>query len=145
MEFEWDEAKSNACLARCGFDFAYAVRVFLDPNRLVEIDDRFDYGETRYRVLGQIEGRAFLIVYTPRRGKLRMGRMQFKLEADGTLWRSGRPQKPIRGRIDAHRVDATTEADIARHAAGDDAAAKRRLARKKKGKPTRNARKSGQE
>ena len=33
---------------------------------LVEADDRFDYGEPRYRVLGQIEGRVFLVVYTPR-------------------------------------------------------------------------------
>ena len=29
MEFEWDDDKNNACLVRRGFDFAYAVRVFL--------------------------------------------------------------------------------------------------------------------
>ena len=31
MEFEWDEAKSDACLADRGFDFAHASAVFDDP------------------------------------------------------------------------------------------------------------------
>jgi uncharacterized DUF497 family protein len=66
VQFEWDDAKSDVCFAKRGFDFAYAVQVFLDPDRLVEADNRFDYGEPRYRVLGQIEGRVFLVVYTPR-------------------------------------------------------------------------------
>lgn len=56
-EFEWDDTKSNACFTERGFDFTYAVQVFLDPDRLVEVDNRFDYGKPRYRVLGQIEGR----------------------------------------------------------------------------------------
>lgn len=72
VEFEWDDAKSDACFAERGFDFAYAVQVFLDPDRLVEADNRFDYGEPRYRVLGQIEGRLFLVVYTPRGDAFRM-------------------------------------------------------------------------
>jgi putative transcriptional regulator len=54
-----------------------------------------------------------------------MGKQRFKLEADGTLLQSAPPHKPINGRIDAPRVAATTEADIARHAADDDAAAAR--------------------
>jgi uncharacterized protein len=66
MKFEWDEAKSDASFAECGFDFAYAVRVFLDPDRLIERDERFDYGEHRYRVLGRIEERVFMVVYTRR-------------------------------------------------------------------------------
>lgn len=66
MEFEWDDAKSNACYAERGFDFGYVVQVFLDADRMVEIDDRFDYGETRYRVLGRIEGRLYAVIYTLR-------------------------------------------------------------------------------
>ena len=72
MEFEWDEAKSDGCFAERGFDFAYAVRVFLDPDRLTERDERFDYGEHRYRVLGRIEGRLFMVVYTRRRTGFRI-------------------------------------------------------------------------
>ena len=59
MEFEWDDAKSDDCFAHRGFDFAYAIRAFLDPNRIVGMDRRWDYGEDRYRLLGAIEGRVF--------------------------------------------------------------------------------------
>lgn len=72
MDFEWDDAKSEACLASRGFDFAYAMQVFLDPDRLIEPDDRYDYGEPRYRVLGRIGPRLFLVVYTPRGDALRI-------------------------------------------------------------------------
>lgn len=72
MEFEWDEAKSEACLDQRGFDFAYAIRVFLDARRVVEADARRDYGERRWRVTGLIEGRLFVIIFTPRRGVLRI-------------------------------------------------------------------------
>jgi uncharacterized DUF497 family protein len=72
MEFEWDQAKSDACLAGRGFDFAYAARVFLDPERRIRRDDRFDYGEARYIVMGCVEGRLLAVVYTPRAGRLRI-------------------------------------------------------------------------
>ena len=66
MKFEWDDAKSTSCLARRGFDFAYAVRVFLDPHRIVFQDRRRDYGEERYQMLGLVDGRAYVVVYTMR-------------------------------------------------------------------------------
>ena len=72
MEFEWDEGKSDACLAERGFDFAHAARVFLDPRRLVRPDDRYVYGEARYRVFGEVEGRVLTVVYTPRSGRFRL-------------------------------------------------------------------------
>jgi uncharacterized DUF497 family protein len=72
MEFEWDEVKSDGCFAERGFDFAYAVRVFLDPDRMIERDERFDYAEHRYRVLGRIEGRVFVVVYTRRSAGFRI-------------------------------------------------------------------------
>ena len=72
MRFEWDEAKSDACFAELGFDFAYVVRVFLDPERLIERDERFDYVDHRYRVLGRIEERVFIVVYTRRGAGLRI-------------------------------------------------------------------------
>ena len=62
MEFEWDDAKNDACFERRGFDFTYAVRAFFDPLRIVAQDLRRDYGEDR--LTGMIDGRAYVIVYT---------------------------------------------------------------------------------
>ena len=72
MEFEWDQAKSEACFEQRGFDFAYALRAFADPNRLISHDHRGDYGEERYQLLGAIEHRIFHVVYTLRAGRIRI-------------------------------------------------------------------------
>ena len=72
MDFEWDDAKSDDCFQQRGFDFAYAVRAFLDPNRIVERDRRWDYGEDRYRLLGAIGDRVFVLIYTPRGSAIRI-------------------------------------------------------------------------
>ncbi len=66
MEFEWDSNKNRVIRACRDFDFTYATRVFADPQRIVEPDDRFHYSEQRYRVYGMIEGRVYVIVYTLR-------------------------------------------------------------------------------
>ena len=72
MDFEWDDAKSQDCFENRGFDFAYAVGAFLDPNRIVEQDQRWDYGEDRYRLLGVIGDRVFVLIYTPRGSAVRI-------------------------------------------------------------------------
>jgi len=72
MEFEWDEAKSDACFVQRGFDFAYAIRAFLDPNRTVDRDRRWNYGEERYRLLGMIEERVFVVIFTVRNSVIRV-------------------------------------------------------------------------
>jgi len=72
MEFEWDEAKSEACFMERGFDFAYAIRAFLDPDRVVRADTRWNYGEDRYQLRGSIEGRVFFLVYTLRAETIRI-------------------------------------------------------------------------
>lgn len=61
--FSWDEAKSADCLARRGFDFAYATRLWERPV-LEREDRRFAYGEIRIQALGEIEGRCFVVVFT---------------------------------------------------------------------------------
>lgn len=72
MNFEWDEAKSEACFRERGFDFAYAACAFFDPDRLIQADTRRSYGEERYQLLGKIEQRLFVVVYTPRDDVLRI-------------------------------------------------------------------------
>jgi hypothetical protein len=70
--FEWDAEKSDACVRMRGFDFAYAASAFADPYRLVRKDTRFVYGEDRYQLIGRIEGRLFVLAYTPRSDAIRI-------------------------------------------------------------------------
>jgi uncharacterized protein len=72
MEFEWDAAKSDACFDQRGFDFAYVLRAFFDPNRLIRKDQRWNYGEDRHRLLGVVENRVFFVVYTVRGAAIRI-------------------------------------------------------------------------
>lgn len=44
----------------------------MDPDRVVHQDTRHSYGEERYQLMGKIEGRLFVLVYTPRRDALRI-------------------------------------------------------------------------
>ncbi len=71
-DFEWDAQKSEVCFQQRGFDFAYVLRAFLDPLKIVEEDRRRDYGETRFQLLGKIEHRLFAVVYTNRQDALRL-------------------------------------------------------------------------
>ncbi len=72
MEFEWDEAKSDTCFRERGFDFAYVAFVFSDPDRIIRQDTRYSYGEERYQLIGLVEERLFVVVYTPRREAIRI-------------------------------------------------------------------------
>ena len=70
--FEWDEAKSNRCLKERGFDFHYVVQVFADLDAVVRMDNRRDYGEERFEVVGRVCSRVFTVVYTHRANAIRV-------------------------------------------------------------------------
>jgi uncharacterized DUF497 family protein len=72
MDFEWDLEKSNRCYLERGFDFAYAARAFFDPDRIVIKDNRYDYGEPRYQMIGKIQERVFVVIFTPRSNAIRI-------------------------------------------------------------------------
>ena len=72
VKFEWDSDKNDACFTQRGFDFAYVLRAFLDAERIIHKDTRWDYGETRYQLLGAIDGRVFFVVYTIRGNIIRL-------------------------------------------------------------------------
>jgi uncharacterized DUF497 family protein len=72
MDFEWDLAKSNACQQSRNFDFAYVISVFVDPTLLIEHDQRWDYGEERFRALGVIESKIYVVVFTKRNKAIRI-------------------------------------------------------------------------
>lgn len=61
--FEWDEHKRRSNLKEHGVDFADAALIFENPV-LEAVDEREDYGETRYRALGHVDGDYFLIAFT---------------------------------------------------------------------------------
>lgn len=72
MKFERDDAKSDNCFAERGFDFDYAIRVFLDPHRMIRQEERKSYGEERYQLFGRIDERLFVIVFTYRSAAIRI-------------------------------------------------------------------------
>ena len=63
MEFEWDERKRQRNLRLHKVDFIDVLPMF-DGATLEIVDERFDYGETRIRCLGEIDGRVYVVVYT---------------------------------------------------------------------------------
>jgi len=69
--FEWDEAKSRRCLEARGFDFSIVLE-FDFASAIVIEDDRFAYGEPRFRAFGLIADRLFVVVFTPRGSRLRI-------------------------------------------------------------------------
>ena len=71
-EFECDEDKAAANFAKHGIRFEQAVGVFSDPFALEFLDDRHDYGEDRYILIGMTQGRVLVVVYTPREQSARL-------------------------------------------------------------------------
>jgi uncharacterized DUF497 family protein len=50
MKFDWDEAKNSENIRKHEIDFADVPAIF-DGEMLIELDDRFDYGEDQYKIL----------------------------------------------------------------------------------------------
>jgi uncharacterized DUF497 family protein len=72
MDFKWDKAKSDLCQISRNFDFAYVISIFVDPDLFVEKDQRWDYGEERFRAIGALESRVFVVIYTKRPSAIRI-------------------------------------------------------------------------
>ena len=62
-DFEWDEAKAADNYAKHGVSFELAVKVFRDPFGIERLDDREDYGEDRFILIGTAEGALLTVVY----------------------------------------------------------------------------------
>ena len=70
-DFDWFDEKSAATFDSRDVVFA-AVRIAFRGRLLRRQDTRRNYGEPRFQVLGEIYGRIFMFVYTPRKGKCRI-------------------------------------------------------------------------
>lgn len=67
MEFEWDEEKAAANLAKHGVSFEEARTVFDDPLYVDFYDPDHSSGEHRYIIIGESgHGRPVLVSYTER-------------------------------------------------------------------------------
>ncbi len=62
MNFEWDEGKNEINIAKHGFDFEDASRIFKLP-MVVDLDDREAYGEERWVGIGLLDGRVVVVVF----------------------------------------------------------------------------------
>lgn len=63
MNIVWDDQKNQSNLRKHGLSFANASKLFESP-MLVDLDDRFDYGEERWVGIGRIGSRTVVVVYT---------------------------------------------------------------------------------
>jgi uncharacterized DUF497 family protein len=67
MEFEWDEEKAAANLAKHNVSFEEAKTVFDDPLYVDFYDPDHSYEEHRYLIVGQSrQGRVLIVAYTER-------------------------------------------------------------------------------
>jgi uncharacterized DUF497 family protein len=62
---EFDADKNAINVSKHGLSLAEAERIGL-LTAAVEIDDREDYGETRYRAFARVDGQGFCFVFTVR-------------------------------------------------------------------------------
>jgi uncharacterized protein len=70
--FEWDDRKAAANYANHGIGFELANGVFRDPFAIERLDDREDYGEERFILIGGVEQLVLCVTYTERQGRIRL-------------------------------------------------------------------------
>jgi hypothetical protein len=71
MLYEWDEAKRLCNIQKHGIDFMGIEKVFAGTTVTI-LDDRFDYGESRFITLGLLRGRVLVIAHTETREVIRI-------------------------------------------------------------------------
>ena len=59
-EFEWDDEKESTNFRKHGIHFKTAAKVFLDPNKLIRVDEEHT-SEQRFDVLGKV-GKILFVV-----------------------------------------------------------------------------------
>ena len=72
MKFEFDAEKQVINLRKHGIDLRDAAYVFSDMHWLDAADERKDSGEERRLVVGAVENRVWVVVYTRRADAIRL-------------------------------------------------------------------------
>ena len=73
ITFDASKSERNLALRGIPFDLASA---FAWDSALIAEDLRKDYGESRFQALGLIEGRLYMLVFTPRKDKVHVISLQ---------------------------------------------------------------------
>ena len=98
MDFEWDERKNRANIAKHGVGFATASRIFEGPV-FTAVDERFDYGEVRENSIGMVNGVLVLVItHTDRAGRIRIISARPAQRAERTIY-----EEALRERIGSTR------------------------------------------
>jgi uncharacterized DUF497 family protein len=118
-EFGWDPIKREANLRKHGIDFEDAVEVFDGPI----LAYRSDREEERWVAIGSLENRLIAVVFTRRAELIRIisRDAQGKMKKANIVTRKWGDRR--KGKTDWARVDALTDADIAKAVANDPDAA----------------------
>ena len=72
LDFDWDDTKAAANLAKHGIDFPAACRVFDDVFAVDFEDTSLAYGEMRRIVIGMVQGIVLTVVYAERDQTIRI-------------------------------------------------------------------------
>lgn len=72
LKVEWNESKAKENYAKHGVSFELAEEVFSDPFAIEFLDERRDYGELRFVILGVVMGRVLYVAYTERQDAIRI-------------------------------------------------------------------------
>lgn len=70
--FEWDDEKAAQNAEKHGVTFEESRSVFRDPFAIELLDDREDYGEDRYILIGMSATGVLVIVYVDRQDRNRI-------------------------------------------------------------------------
>ena len=87
MEITFDSAKDAGNVAKHGLSLADAHRFEMDE-AVVEVDNRADHGEIRFRAFGRIDGEGHCLVFTIREGAIRA--ISFRRAHEKEMRRYGR-------------------------------------------------------
>ena len=85
MKYEWDNEKSCINKKKHGLDFKDAPFVF-DDVHMTSRDDRYAYGEQRFRTYGELKNRLVVIAHTYRNGNIRIISMRKANEREQRLY-----------------------------------------------------------
>jgi len=69
MQFEWDKAKNIENIRKHEIDFADVPEMFDSP-MLIELDDRFAYGEERWFGIGFLGNGTAVVIWTERQSDI---------------------------------------------------------------------------